>query len=231
MKYTRERVQEACDQAVQKWERVVKYVTDHPDMPGVMAEGGARDCTLCDLFNIDGASCEGCPIKEFTGQPGCQDTPYDQWIMVRFYKGRGELKLERATAELQFIRQIAAMYRQGGRSDMKPKIDEMTAEALAKSIEKWQRIVKELKTPRRSGWTTLDQGAKDCPLCALYYEKLCVGCPIATDTSHTSCLNTPYQAWLEVKYYNISEQPRALAAAQAELDYLIDLQSRCEVEL
>ena len=41
-------------------------------------ERGWEDCSLCDLFR-ENRNCEGCPVAEATGRPGCLNTPYEAW--------------------------------------------------------------------------------------------------------------------------------------------------------
>ena len=35
------------------------------------------DCPLCHLFGADD-DCKGCPIRDYTGKPNCQKTPWNQ---------------------------------------------------------------------------------------------------------------------------------------------------------
>lgn len=53
----------------------------NPVALGCKAEHGARDCPLCFEYRVisicSEISCAGCPIEKYTGQPGCEMTPYD----------------------------------------------------------------------------------------------------------------------------------------------------------
>lgn len=60
------------------------------------------------------------------------------------------------------------------------------SDALFQSVEKWQRNasctrIEETKT----GWMT-------CPLCAIFYERECKGCPVAQHTGQVLCRGTTY---------------------------------------
>ena len=65
---------------------------------------GAANCPCCYRWNYPGNSCKGCPIKEFTGAVGCEDTPYD---LVR----NEHPTYEQSVIELNFLR---AVYLAGG---------------------------------------------------------------------------------------------------------------------
>lgn len=58
-----------------------------------------------------------------------------------------------------------------------------TIEALKGSIQKWQNIV---------DGTGEDLGTKNCPLCQLYWEDSCSGCPVFDKTQYNYCYTTPY---------------------------------------
>jgi hypothetical protein len=65
-------------------------------------------------------------------------------------------------------------------------------EALIGSIEKWQLIIEGKK---------IDLGAKNCPLCKLFYPfdeadtGLCLRCPIFKKVGKSYCADTPYADW------------------------------------
>ena len=61
------------------------------------------------------------------------------------------------------------------------------ARALAGSIEKWRAIVE-----KRGD----DNGASNCPLCAVFVEKQfnCRGCPVS-EAGHDRCDTGPYDHW------------------------------------
>ena len=56
--------------------------------------------------------------------------------------------------------------------------------ALGGAISKWKNIV--------AGKDT-DRGVTNCPLCELFYDHLCKGCPVSAETGQTACQGTPYQ--------------------------------------
>jgi hypothetical protein len=62
-----------------------------------------------------------------------------------------------------------------------------TAAALEASIEKWRKNA-EIDNIEKA--TT---GPRDCPLCVLFYMKMCEGCPVNADDQHSHCEYTPYE--------------------------------------
>ena len=58
--------------SIEKWEKIVA---------GTGKDEGPNNCPLCKLFNkIEGEekyACNGCPVKEETGQKYCWNTPYE----------------------------------------------------------------------------------------------------------------------------------------------------------
>lgn len=62
-------VDEALGDSIFKWRNIVAgHGEDH----------GARNCALCQMFNCtDG--CAGCPVAEYAGVDGCDNTPYEDW--------------------------------------------------------------------------------------------------------------------------------------------------------
>ena len=100
-------------------------------------------------------------------------------------------------------------------------MDVKTLEALKGSIEKWERIV---------AGTGVDQGVANCPLCKLFHNKNCRGCPIYEKVKISGCDGTPYEDWIfhyeskhgekeDVKVYC----PTCKELAQRELDLLKSL--------
>jgi len=55
---------------------------------------------------------------------------------------------------------------------------------LRGSKRKWERIV---------AGTGIDLGAENCPLCKLYIEKNCKGCPVSIATNRMNCDGSPYR--------------------------------------
>ncbi len=62
-------------------------------------------------------------------------------------------------------------------------MDQKTLEALRGSIDKWKAI------ERGDG---LDLGITNCPLCALFINDCCEGCPVRTETGYAGCTGSPY---------------------------------------
>jgi hypothetical protein len=54
--------------SIKKWEKIVA---------GKGYDHGTLNCPLCREFMSD--NCDGCPVQEATGEPGCEGTPYDEW--------------------------------------------------------------------------------------------------------------------------------------------------------
>ena len=65
---------------------------------------------------------------------------------------------------------------------------DLTREAIIGSIVKWKDICNGIG---------IDHGARNCPLCALFYSKQCENCPVKLYTGIRSCQNTPYDDWCE----------------------------------
>jgi len=105
-------------------------------------------------------------------------------------------------------------------------MDAETLEALKGSIRKWEAIV---------AGTGADRGGSNCPLCQMFAtnldldeDDLCIGCPVRAKTDLPECRDTPYFAFSRTaSHYDDgskrAETPVAVAAAQAELDFLRSL--------
>ena len=61
---------EALKASIAKWERNAEAKT-----PGEFRTH-ANDCPLCELFNHKPDNCNGCPVKDKTGEKFCRRTPY-----------------------------------------------------------------------------------------------------------------------------------------------------------
>lgn len=106
-------------------------------------------------------------------------------------------------------------------------------QCLTKSIEeKWIPIVKGEKENKHTN---------DCACCQKYWgingDKYCIGCPVAIDSGQY-CGGSPYKAFGELSEetftfaginYNLMFDLKA--AAQMELDYLINLRDRLKEEV
>ncbi len=77
---------------------------------------------------------------------------------------------------------------------------------LRGSVRKWKNIVDETGT---------DEGVENCPLCKLYYDKNCKGCPVSIATGKINCDGSPY--WLFDTDGELYEHPDL---AKAELMFL-----------
>jgi hypothetical protein len=94
-----------------------------------------------------------------------------------------------------------------------------TLEALKGSIEKWWKIVEE---------NGADEGIDNCPLCHLYWDDECVGCPVSEAMDSILCDGTPYHIqWsplvLRDEWPTVADTPEKLTAARAELEFLRSL--------
>lgn len=63
-----------------------------------------------------------------------------------------------------------------------------TAEALEGSIEKWRKIV---------AGEDKDDGPDNCPLCHLFIDKDCWGCPVSQISEQPRCSGTPHKNWCD----------------------------------
>ena len=65
-------------------------------------------------------------------------------------------------------------------------MDAKTLKALKGSIRKWEGILcGEIE----------DGGSDNCPLCQLFIENVCRGCPVYAKTKKMGCHWTPYDEW------------------------------------
>ncbi len=58
---------------------------------GLIRDKGRAQNPLCKLF-IKNVDCEGCPIKNKTGQSSCVGTPYDHWVTHHIINHPNELQ-------------------------------------------------------------------------------------------------------------------------------------------
>lgn len=98
---------------------------------------------------------------------------------------------------------------------------EMTMEALDGSILKWEKIV---------DGTGIDDGRDNCPLCQLFWEDDCNGCPVEENTGMTNCIGTPYDNWKNEEggkpYMAVTEKEFIVARSMAE--FLIELRRKIQ---
>lgn len=103
-------------------------------------------------------------------------------------------------------------------------MNKKTAEALEKSIQKWQKIA------AREGQ---ENGVADCALCALFWVDDCRGCPVMKRTGMWGCQGTPYIAWSRLSYENPQTWGRSseytnrmIAVAREEIAFLESLREK-----
>jgi len=79
------------DGAIEKWQYIVNFLKVNRN--AIVDNGSRETCPLC--WHYWEELCHGCPIREWTGLPYCQDTPYE-----RYYD---EPTLATAQTELEFL--------------------------------------------------------------------------------------------------------------------------------
>lgn len=103
-------------------------------------------------------------------------------------------------------------------------MDNATLKALKDSIAKWE------SNARVGDIDDALIGAKECPLCQLYWKKdnglWCDGCPVKNATGYSSCVDTPYSEAYQL--FDLAENGKAPLsefhkAARAEVDFLKSL--------
>lgn len=65
-----------------------------------------------------------------------------------------------------------------------------TRDALLGSIEKWRAIV---------AGTDADYGSGNCPLCDMFIDRRCDGCPVDAAVGRAGCSGTPYEAFVKAE--------------------------------
>lgn len=95
---------EALRGSIKKWEEIVA---------GTGVDEGYRNCPLCVMFdNYDDPAanheCDGCPVYAKTDVPGCNETPYDEWVLVKGPTRKADTpkRLAAAQRELDFLRSL-----------------------------------------------------------------------------------------------------------------------------
>lgn len=81
--------------------------------------------------------------------------------------------------------------------------------AFAKTIEKWELIVKGYRPTGAFG------DGNTCGLCNCY---TCTSCPVFKLTGKNQCKDTPYSLWIQLSHYDNSDLRQE--AALAELNFL-----------
>lgn len=104
-------------------------------------------------------------------------------------------------------------------------MDERTLSALKGSIDKWRGIeAGELE----------DNGIDNCPLCGLFYDGWCEGCPVSERTGLTVCEGSPYMQWADATYDDDiarADTPKLKALARAEREFLESLLPRATTDV
>ena len=68
-----------------------------------------------------------------------------------------------------------------------PGAFDKTERALQESIRKWEQILNEGGE---------EKGVNNCPLCELFSDESCRGCPVSLSAREWSCNGTPYEKWI-----------------------------------
>ncbi len=99
-------------------------------------------------------------------------------------------------------------------------MDDRTRAALEESIKHWEENAA-AETPE--GVST---GAENCPLCYLFFDANCQGCPVRRKTGEAACTGSPYnEAYFALHDWAKDGKSRDIyrMAAQAEVDFLRSL--------
>jgi hypothetical protein len=105
-------------------------------------------------------------------------------------------------------------------------MNKQTAEALEKSIKKWEDILNN---------EDVDLGTKNCALCELFHHYNCNHCPVKNKSGMTFCNDTPYEKW-EIHHEEMHGDPSFTKRqpncpiceklAKDEIDFLKSLRSK-----
>ena len=107
-------------------------------------------------------------------------------------------------------------------------MDRATVKALRGSIKKWELIVLGRGT---------DEGDDNCPLCHMFFDNDCIGCPVSARTGHSNCVGSPYAKFVSAVYADFNSLvdgyeeggvnavigPRSMQAAIDEYNFLVSL--------
>lgn len=100
----------ALQGSIVKWENIVA---------GTGADEGSGNCPLCQLYaateEIDSRKwCTGCPVKDKTGEPSCNGTPYySANIYLKDPAKFDDIDRKNAQAELDFLRSLLPRWEWG----------------------------------------------------------------------------------------------------------------------
>jgi len=88
----------ALQMAIQKWETIVTFHTEHPDT--FLWRIGEETCALCHIYlNRDGMRCRGCPVAGVAGVSHCSNTPFERYLEDEDFLGHAE-------EELAFLKKV-----------------------------------------------------------------------------------------------------------------------------
>ena len=98
------------DKSIEHWERVLQYVKA-ADLPSLKKEGwSGNQCACCIEFidNSEDDDCLGCPVREYTGQPDCLNTPwwYANTALYEFIDNVNLEVIKPVTDELDFLKLV-----------------------------------------------------------------------------------------------------------------------------
>jgi len=89
---------EALKGSIEKWEEIVA---------GTGTDQGISNCPLCKLFVHQDDACFGCPVRERTNKPSCEDTPYVIWCKVHpSFEAKTPYQKAIAQAEVEFLKSL-----------------------------------------------------------------------------------------------------------------------------
>ena len=101
-------------------------------------------------------------------------------------------------------------------------MNKKTLQALQGSIEKWQQIVDSTEAE--------DKEVDNCPLCGMFWNRGCRGCPVSAVTGRSGCIGSPYAEWSAHTNSHAASPARrcpgckeCLRLARAELAFLVGL--------
>lgn len=107
-----EKTREALEGSISKWQAIVD---------GTGVDDGTANCPLCQMFyeevdeedgDWEDIHCHGCPVREKTGKPDCDGTPFYEWrATVPYtqnypYRAITEEQKSAAKEELEFLKSL-----------------------------------------------------------------------------------------------------------------------------
>ena len=111
MMITEMATRKALKESIEHWERLSTGHRMPDEAPNTSS------CALCKLFYkrvpfyAAPALCDGCPVKEFTGESGCHSTPCKEAVSAWMEWGGDSVQFrDEAKKELEFLRRIADLW-------------------------------------------------------------------------------------------------------------------------